>query len=89
MKTFYKFIIAVALVAVVGLTAGAQELRSSSNSYLGKVESDGTVRNSSNSYIGKVESDGTVRNRSNSNIGKANGVPRQWAAAIFFFELFR
>ena len=48
----------------------AQSLRSSNNSYIGKVESDGTIRNSNNSYMGKVESDGTVRNSNNSYIGK-------------------
>ena len=44
-----------------------------------------TVYNSSGSSIGKVESDGTVRNSSGSSIGKAQGIPREWVAAYFFF----
>ena len=60
-------------------------IRNSSGSSIGKVESDGTVRNGSGSSIGKVESDGTVRNSSGSSIGKAPGIPRERAAAYFFF----
>ena len=48
----------------------AQELRSSSGSSTGKIDSDGTIRNGSGSSIGKVDSDGTVRNSSGSSIGK-------------------
>ncbi len=64
-------------------------MRNASNSYIGKVESDGTVRNASNSYIGKVENDGTVRNSSNSCIGYAKGVKKEWAAIYFFFNFFK
>ena len=35
--------------------AYAQSIRNSNGSYMGKVESDGTVRNSSGSYMGKAE----------------------------------
>src|SRR3989337_1703469 len=47
----------------------SQELRNSSGSQTGKMDSDGTVRNSSGSKIGKIDSDGTVRNSSGSKIG--------------------
>ena len=60
-------------------------IRNSSGSSMGKIESNGTVRNSSGSSIGKIESDGTVRNSSGSSIGKAQGIPKEWAAAFFFF----
>ena len=63
----------------------AQDLRNSSGSQTGKIESDGTVRNSSGSRIGKVESDGTLRNASGSRIGSAKGVKKEWAAVTFFF----
>ena len=61
------------LLLALGMTTlsmNAQDLRNSSNSYIGKIESDGTVRNSSNSCIGKIERDGTIRNSSNASIGK-------------------
>src|ERR1039458_5185496 len=48
----------------------AQDLRSSSGSSTGKIDSDGTIRNSSGSSVGKIDSDGTVRNSSGSSIGK-------------------
>ena len=72
------------LLLALGMTTlsmNAQDLRNSSNSYIGKIESDGTVRNSSNSCIGKIERDGTIRNSSNasnSSIGKveSNGTVR-------------
>ena len=61
------------LLLALGLAScamNAQDLRNSSNSYIGKIESDGTVRNSSNSSVGKIERDGTIRNSSNTSIGK-------------------
>ena len=60
------------LVLLTCLTMGvsAQTLRNASNSYIGRIDDDGTVRNSSNMYIGKMGSDGTVRNSSNSYIGR-------------------
>ena len=58
------------MAATVAQDGYAQTIRNSSNSTVGKIESDGTIRNSSNSYIGKIESDGTVRNSSNSYMGK-------------------
>ena len=63
-------------------------IRNSSGSSIGKLDSDGTVRNSSGSSIGKVENDGTVRNSSGSSIGRAQGIPREWVAAYFFFVPF-
>lgn len=48
------------LLLALGLTTlsmNAQDLRNSSNSFIGKIESDGTVRNSSNSTVGKIEKD--------------------------------
>ena len=66
-------------------TLQAQELRSSSGSSTGKIDSDGTIRNGSGSSVGKIDSDGTVRNSSGSSIGSANGVKKTWAAVVFFF----
>ena len=60
----------IAMTLCLGATGYAQDLRNSSNSFIGKIESDGTVRNSSNSYIGKISSSGDIRNSSNSFIGK-------------------
>ena len=89
MKKFRLFsIIAMLVMMLAGADATAQTLRSSGNSYLGKIERDGTIRNSSNSYMGKIESDGTVRNSSNSCIGKVENVDRRWAALFFFFDFF-
>ena len=75
------------MAATVAQDGYAQTIRNSSNSTVGKIESDGTIRNSSNSYMGKVEQDGTVRNSSNSTIGYARGVPMRYAALYFFFNL--
>ena len=44
-----------------------------------------TVYSSNGSSCGQIESNGTVRNGSGSSIGKASGIPREWAAAYFFF----
>ena len=77
-------------MAVAGLctTVDAQTLRDRGGSYMGKVESDGSVRDRGGSYRGKVESDGTIRDRSGSYRGKfEGGVKRKYAAAILFFEL--
>ena len=60
-------------------------IRNSSGSSVGKFDSDGTIRNSSGSSIGKIDRDGTVRNSTGSSIGKAQGIPREWVAAYFFF----
>ena len=65
-----KLILFAVLLSLVTLTAGAQDLKNSNNSTIGKIESDGTVRNGNNSAIGKVESDGMVRNGNNAAIGK-------------------
>ena len=43
------------------------------------------VYNSSGSRCGTIESNGTVRNSSGSSIGRAQGIPREWVAAYFFF----
>ena len=63
-------------------------IRDKNNSCLGKIESDGKVRDCNNHLIGKVESDGTVRDSNNHKIGSAKGVPQQYAALFFFFDLF-
>ena len=68
-KIFALILMSVVLMGV-SATASAQSYRNSSGSYMGKVESDGTIRNSSNSYVGKIYSDGTVRNSSNTYVGK-------------------
>ena len=83
-----KILMCLALIFAT-LAANAQDLRNANNSFIGKIESDGTVRNSSNSTIGKIESDGTVRNGSNSTIGYAKGVPVRYAAVFFFFDFFK
>lgn len=69
-KRIFAWVLAGAMMMGVAATATAQSYRSSSGSYMGKVESDGTIRNSSNSYVGKIERDGTIRNSSNSYVGK-------------------
>ena len=75
MKRIFSILIMMLCLAPMSF---AQDLRNSSNSYIGKIESDGTVRNSSNSYVGKICSDGTIRNSSNSYVGKleSNGTVR-------------
>jgi hypothetical protein len=60
-------------------------VRNSSGSSIGKVDRDGVVRNGNGSQIGKIDTDGTVRNGNGSSIGKVYGVPKEWAAAYFFF----
>ena len=82
-----KLILFAVLLSLVTLTAGAQDLKNSNNSTIGKIESDGTVRDRSNSYLGKIESDGTVRDKSNRSIGKADGIERRYAALYFFFSM--
>jgi hypothetical protein len=47
-----KLLMLIAMTLCLGATGYAQDLRNSSNSFIGKIESDGTVRNSSNSCIG-------------------------------------
>ena len=47
-----KLILFAVLLSLVTLTAGAQDLKNSNNSTIGKIESDGTVRNGNNSTIG-------------------------------------
>ena len=74
-----------ALMVMMVSGATAQTVYNSNGSSCGKVDSNGTVRNGNGSSIGKVESDGTVRNGNGSSIGKVSGVPKEWAAAYFFF----
>ena len=83
-----KLILFAVLLSLVTLTAGAQDLKNSNNSTIGKIESDGTVRNGNNAAIGKIEKDGTVRNGNNSTIGYAKDVPKAKAAVFFFFNFF-
>ena len=71
MKRSFLFILVFAALTIIAPNiAHSQDVRNSSYSMIGKIDSDGTVRNSSYSMIGKVESDGTVRNSSYSMIGK-------------------
>ena len=60
-------------------------IRNRGGSSVGKIDSDGTVRDRGGSSIGKIDSDGTIRNRGGSSMGQARGVPKEWAAAWFFF----
>ncbi len=83
-----KLVVCLSVIAalLIGIsTVQAQELKSSSGSSTGKIDSDGTIRNGSGSSVGKIDSDGTVRNSSGSSIGSANGVKKTWAAVVFFF----
>lgn len=41
--------------AAADIEIGAVTIRNSSNSSVGRIESDGTIRNSSNSSVGKIE----------------------------------
>ena len=50
--------------------AEAQQMRNSSGSNIGRVESNGKVYNSSGSYMGRVESNGKVYNSSGSYMGR-------------------
>ena len=43
------------------------------------------VYNANGSNCGKIESNGTVRNERNQQIGRVSGIPKEWAAAFFFF----
>lgn len=63
-------------------------VENSSHGTVGYVKKDGTVENSSHSTIGYVKSDGTVEGPSHATIGYAKGVPREWAAVVFFFFKF-
>lgn len=68
------------------MASNSQDLRSSSNMLIGKIESDGTVRNQTNVMIGKIGSDGTISSRNNITVGKIekDGSIRDH----FFFKLF-
>src|SRR3990172_1487980 len=68
-----KLVVCLSVIAalLIGISnVNAQELRSSSGSSTGKIDSDVTIRNGSGSSVGKIDSDGTVRNSSGSSIGK-------------------
>ena len=71
-STHAKTIVALTLAIVMNCATSlhAQDLRSSSGNYLGKIESSGTVRSSSGNYLGKIASDGTVRGSSGNYLGK-------------------
>ena len=74
---------ALALMMTSGIQA--QKVYNANGSNCGKIESNGTVRNDRNQKIGKIESNGTVRNERNQQIGRVSGIPKEWAAAFFFF----
>ena len=48
----------------------AQPLLNSSNMFIGKIESDGTVHDKMNMMIGKFGSDGIIKNRNYMTVGK-------------------
>lgn len=56
-STHAKTIVALTLAIVMNCATSlhAQDLRSSSGNYLGKIESSGTVRGSSGNYLGKAQ----------------------------------
>lgn len=83
MKALRILIMAIAIMMTSG--AMAQTVYSSSGSNCGSIRSDGSVYSKSGSSVGKINSDGTVRNGSGSSIGRVSGVPKEWAAAYFFF----
>lgn len=66
----YKKILLLLFVVCLSSAGFAQTIRDRSNSYIGKIESDGTIRDRNNSYCGKFWSDGTIRDRNNSYVGK-------------------
>ena len=70
MKRLITLIFVFAAFAIALPNAGfSQDVRNSSYSTIGHIDSDGTVRNSSYSTIGHIDSDGTIRNSSYSAIG--------------------
>ena len=73
------------LAIMMASAVSAQTVYNSSGSSCGKIENDGTIRNSSGSSVGRFDNDGTIRNSSGSSIGRAQGIPREWVAAYFFF----
>ena len=75
-------------VLLLGQTALAQTIESSSRSTRGYIHPDGTIEDSSRSTRGYIRSDGTIENASRSTIGYARGIKREWAAVAFFFIKF-
>ena len=67
------------------LTGGAQTIEAGNHSTTGYVKADGTIEDSSHSTKGYLKKDGTIESASHSTIGYARGVPREWAALVFFF----
>ncbi|NML22607.1 hypothetical protein HHL16_17120 [Pseudoflavitalea sp. G-6-1-2] len=63
-------------------------IKNKSYATIGYIKDDGSIKNSSYSTIGYVKKDGTVKNSSYSTIGYVSGVPKEWAAVIFFFFQF-
>jgi hypothetical protein len=55
---------------------------------IGRVDDNGVVRDRIGNSIGRIDDDGTVRDRIGNSIGSARGVPKAWAAAVFFFDFF-
>ena len=68
-QIIFIFIILITLSFAANTESIAQDVRNSSYSTIGHIDSDGTVRNSSYSTIGHIDSDGTIRNSSYSAIG--------------------
>ena len=56
------------------------------NRELGRIDSDGVVRDRCNYELGRIDSDGVVRDRSNREIGRAEGISKEQAAYMYFFN---
>ena len=72
----------------VGIIEKNGTIRNNNNVRLGKVSSDGVVRDNNNMRLGTISSDGTIRDNNNMRIGTASGINPQYAAVLFFFDLF-
>jgi len=55
---------------------------------IGRIDKDGTVRDRIGNQIGRIDDDGAVRDHIGNRVGSSNGIPKEWVAAIYFFEFF-
>ena len=74
------------VLCLPALAGSSMTIRNSSNSTVGKIESNGTIRNSSNSTLGRIESDGTIRVGGNVWGSAQGGDPHKVAAVLYFFS---
>ena len=86
-KNICVMVLTAALAFGGAIAAQAQQMRNSSGSNMGRIESNGRVYNSSGSYMGRIESNGRIYNSSGSFIGEARGGSTKKAAVLFFFKL--